>query len=100
MILRSISIAHKGFAVFELGYNLPDYEQKNFFSHNMATPYDLDYIRRSIKKLLAHPKVYGDRVAVVGQSLGRIVLRLCLKLKIYLKFFRINSSGCYGILNA
>lgn len=73
MILRSISIAHKGFVVFELGYNLPDYGQKNFFSHNMKTPYDLGYIRRSIQKILAHPKVYGNRVAVVGQSLGRIV---------------------------
>ena len=57
--------------MLELGYNLPNFGQKNFFSHDMQTPYDLDYIKKSIKKILDHPKVYGDRIAVVGQSLGK-----------------------------
>ena len=61
-------LAREGYTVLELGYNLPQYGQKDYLSRR--EPYDLNYIEMAIKKLLNHHSVYGDKVAIIGQSKG------------------------------
>ena len=61
-------LAREGYMVFEIGYNLPQYGQENLFTRTSAQP--LEYFERAIKQLLSHPKAYGDKVAVMGQSKG------------------------------
>ena len=61
-------LAHEGYTVLELGYNLPQYGQDDFFTR--TKPFDILYFEEAIKKLLQHHTVYGDRVAVLGQSKG------------------------------
>ena len=63
-------LANEGYVVLELGYNVPKFGQRNFFSHTDDDPFDLQYIRSVIDKLLAHPKVYGDKICIMGQSKG------------------------------
>jgi len=65
---RSIMLAREGYIVLEIGYNLPQHGQENLFLRKTAQP--LEYFEAAINKLLQHPKSYGDRVAIVGQSKG------------------------------
>ena len=60
-------IAREGYLVMEIGYNLPQYGQKNLF---LRSELDLEYFVQAAKKLLKHDKCYGDRVVVMGQSKG------------------------------
>ena len=57
-------LAREGYMVFEIGYNLPQYGQENLFTRK--TPQPLEYFEKAIRRLLAHPKSCGDKVAVVG----------------------------------
>lgn len=61
-------LAREGYVVLEIGYNLPQYGQENLFTRR--TPQPLEYFETAIKRLLQHPKSYGDKVAVIGQSKG------------------------------
>ena len=65
---RSIMLAREGYCVLELGYNLPQYGQKNLFTR--TDPISADYFAEAIRRFLKHPKVYGDQVALLGQSKG------------------------------
>lgn len=60
-------LAREGYLVMELGYNLPQYGQQSLFLRHEL---DLEYFIQSAKLLLQHPKSYGDRVVVMGQSKG------------------------------
>ena len=66
---RSIMLAHQGYTVLELGYNLPQYGLESMFTRTV--PYSMDYFERAVRKLLDHWTVYGDKAAVLGQSKGR-----------------------------
>lgn len=61
-------LAREGYIVLELGYNLPRYGQESLFTRKTSMP--LEYFEEAIKQLLAHPKSYGNKVAVLGQSKG------------------------------
>jgi len=61
-------LAREGYIVLELGYNLPQYGQENFFTR--TSPFRLEYFEEAIKRLLRHPKSYGEKVAIIGQSKG------------------------------
>lgn len=65
---RSIMLAREGYTVLELGYNLPQYGQENMFFR--TEPIDISYFEQAARRLLTHHSVYGDKVAVVGQSKG------------------------------
>ena len=51
----------------EIGYNLPQHGQTSLFTRKDL---DLEFFEYSIKKFLSHPKCYGSKVAVLGQSKG------------------------------
>ena len=72
---RSIMLAHQGYTVLELGYNLPQYGLESMFTRTV--PYSMDYFERAIRKVLDHWTVYGDKVAVLGQSKGWSLLCYC-----------------------
>ena len=59
-------LANEGYTALELGYNVPQYGTESLF--NKTTPYTMDYCIRAAKKLLSHPAVYGDKIAVMGQA--------------------------------
>lgn len=61
-------LAREGYCVLELGYNLPQYGQKNLFTR--TDPISSDYFAEAIRRFLKHQKVYGDQVALLGQSKG------------------------------
>ena len=63
-------LAHEGYTVLELGYNLPQYGQADFF--NRTQPFDMVYFKQAIEKLLNHHSVYGNKVAILGQSKERV----------------------------
>ena len=67
-VFRSIMLAREGYTVLELGYNVPQYGHKDYYSRKK--PFDLKYIEMAIRKVLNHHSVYGDKVAMVGQSKG------------------------------
>ena len=67
-VFRSIMLAREGYTVLELGYNVPQYGHKDYYSRKK--PFDLKYIEMAIRKVLNHHSVYGDKVAIVGQSKG------------------------------
>ena len=61
-------LAREGYTVLEIGYNLPQYGQEDFYLRR--APFDLMYFKKAIEKLLDHPTVYGKKVAIVGHSKG------------------------------
>jgi hypothetical protein len=65
---RATMLAREGYTVLEIGYNLPQYGQEDFYLRR--APFDLMYFRKAIEKLLDHHTVYGQKVAVVGHSKG------------------------------
>ena len=60
-------LAHAGYAVLELAYNLPQYGQPDIYSRG---EFPLEYIECAIERLLKHPSVYGEEVCIVGHSKG------------------------------
>ena len=68
---RSILLAHQGFTVLEIGYNLIQYGQLGLFDrHPVYDAMKVEHFVAAIRRFLKHPKTYGDRVALIGQCKG------------------------------
>jgi len=75
---RSIMLAHEGYTVLELGYNLPKYGQTDLFArHPQNDPLTLEYFEMAIRQLLRHPKTYGDKICVIGQCKVEFRFAVC-----------------------